>query len=99
MGTTNLDFRSLYLHFECGALLFGSSAIQDIKQDFLTTMQTCRPIMEGNLIYPRVVGAKINLPAGPVGNVFGSPGCVRRLYPDLGGYRPEGAQTQQPYSP
>lgn len=25
-------------------------------------MQTCRPIMEGNLIYPRVVGAKINLP-------------------------------------
>ncbi|WP_243093286.1 phospholipase D-like domain-containing protein [Pseudoflavonifractor sp. AF19-9AC] len=45
VGTTNLDFRSLYLHFECGALLFGSPAIQDIKQDFLTTLQTCRPIL------------------------------------------------------
>lgn len=48
VGTTNLDFRSLYLHFECGALLFGSPAIQDIKQDFLTTIQTCRPILEEN---------------------------------------------------
>lgn len=46
VGTTNLDFRSLYLHFECGALLFGSPAIHDIKQDFLTTLQTCRPILE-----------------------------------------------------
>lgn len=46
VGTTNLDFRSLYLHFECGALLFGSPAIHDIKQDFLTTLQTCRPIQE-----------------------------------------------------
>lgn len=48
VGTTNLDFRSLYLHFECGALLFGSPAIRDIKQDFLTTLQTCRPILEQN---------------------------------------------------
>ena len=46
VGTTNLDFRSLYLHFECGALLFGGPVIQDIKQDFLTTLQSCRPILE-----------------------------------------------------
>lgn len=48
VGTTNLDFRSLYLHFECGALLFDSPAIRDIKQDFLTTLQACRPILEEN---------------------------------------------------
>ena len=46
VGTTNLNFRSLYLHFECGALLFGSPAIRDIKQDFLTILQACRPILE-----------------------------------------------------
>lgn len=32
VATVNLDFRSLYLHFECGALLFDSPAIRDIKQ-------------------------------------------------------------------
>lgn len=46
VGTTNLDFRSLYLHFECGALLFDGPVIRDIKQDFLTTLPTCRPILE-----------------------------------------------------
>lgn len=46
VGTTNLDFRSLYLHFECGALLFGSQAIQDIKEDFVTTLRVCHPVTE-----------------------------------------------------
>ena len=44
VGTTNLDFRSLYLHFECGTLLFGGRAIADIKKDFVTTLETCRPV-------------------------------------------------------
>lgn len=48
VGTTNLDFRSLYLHFECGALLFQCPAIDEIKQDFLTTLPACRPILEEN---------------------------------------------------
>lgn len=38
VGTTNLDYRSLYLHFECGTVLYGSSAVEDIKKDFLQTM-------------------------------------------------------------
>jgi len=35
VGTTNLDFRSLYLHFECGVLIYKSKTIADIKEDFL----------------------------------------------------------------
>ena len=35
VGTTNLDFRSLYLHFECGVLIYASETIKDIKEDFL----------------------------------------------------------------
>ena len=38
VGTTNLDFRSLYLHFECGVVLYHSGAIQAIKDDFLRTI-------------------------------------------------------------
>jgi cardiolipin synthase len=38
VGTTNLDFRSLYLHFECGVLLYSSETIAAIKEDFLHTL-------------------------------------------------------------
>lgn len=44
VGTTNLDFRSLYLHFECGVWLYKNKAISFIKEDFLTTLPSCRQI-------------------------------------------------------
>lgn len=34
VGTINLDFRSLYLHYECGVLIYCSPAIEAIKNDF-----------------------------------------------------------------
>lgn len=44
VGTTNLDFRSLYLHFECGVLLYDTPAVAQVKEDFLTTLPQCRRI-------------------------------------------------------
>ncbi len=44
VGTANLDFRSLYLHFECGACLYDSKTVKDIKQDFLDTLHFCEEI-------------------------------------------------------
>lgn len=44
VGTTNLDFRSLYLHFECGVLVYGNSVIEGIKRDFLETLPLCHRI-------------------------------------------------------
>jgi cardiolipin synthase len=44
VGTTNLDFRSLYLHFECGVLLYHSSVVQAVKADFLRTIPTSHEI-------------------------------------------------------
>jgi cardiolipin synthase len=38
VGTTNLDFRSLYLHFECGVLLYASETIEAVKEDFMRTV-------------------------------------------------------------
>lgn len=44
VGTVNLDYRSLFLHFECGVCLYNSSAIENIKEDFLKTLEICREI-------------------------------------------------------
>jgi len=44
VGTTNLDFRSLYLHFECGVLLYASEKIAAIKEDFMNTLPASQEI-------------------------------------------------------
>lgn len=44
VGTVNLDFRSLYLHFEDGVYLCGASAIEDIHADFAATFPKCEEI-------------------------------------------------------
>ena len=44
IGTTNLDFRSLYLHFECGTCLYKSEEIKTIKKDFENTLADCKKI-------------------------------------------------------
>lgn len=44
VGTTNLDFRSLYLNFECGVYLCGCEAVLSVKQDYLDTLEKCRLI-------------------------------------------------------
>ena len=44
VGTTNLDFRSLYLHFECGVWMYKSSSVAAVKEDFLNTLPLCREI-------------------------------------------------------
>lgn len=44
VGTANLDFRSLYLHFECGACLYDTPEILAIKNDYLSTLSDCMEI-------------------------------------------------------
>ena len=46
VGTTNLDFRSLYLHFECGVLLYKNKAVMEVKEDFLKTLTLCHRMTE-----------------------------------------------------
>ncbi len=46
VGTTNLDFRSLYMHFECGIRISGGTVISEIKKDFLNTLERCKKITE-----------------------------------------------------
>ena len=44
VGTSNLDYRSLYHHFENDVLLYGCEAIGDIKQDFEKLFPQCQEV-------------------------------------------------------
>lgn len=44
VGSINLDYRSLYLHFECGVWLYKTPCIQDIKTDFQQIFKNCRQV-------------------------------------------------------
>jgi cardiolipin synthase len=39
VGTINLDYRSLYLHFECGVSLYRAEAVMQVKEDALNTFE------------------------------------------------------------
>jgi len=41
-GTINTDYRSFYLHYECGVFLSEMEAIQDMKADFVRTLEKCK---------------------------------------------------------
>lgn len=44
VGTINIDFRSLYHHFECGCMLYKAPVIENIKTDFIATLEKCERI-------------------------------------------------------
>ena len=49
VGTLNLDYRSLYLHFECGLYLEKVKCIKDIKKDMLDTIDKCKEVTNENI--------------------------------------------------
>ncbi|MFQ9892487.1 MAG: cardiolipin synthase [Emergencia sp.] len=44
VGTINMDYRSLFLHFECGTLMIGCEALTDLKRDCVDTFAKSREI-------------------------------------------------------
>lgn len=49
VGTINLDYRSLYLHFECALYMKDVPAISDIYDDFKTTFYECIEVTEESI--------------------------------------------------
>lgn len=39
VGTVNMDFRSYYLHYECGVWFYKSKVVLDAKKDYLETLE------------------------------------------------------------
>lgn len=63
VGTINLDYRSLYHHFECAVYMYRTPCISDIENDFQQTLLKCREvtpktIKEEKLSY-KIVGSLI----------------------------------------
>lgn len=50
VGTTNMDFRSYYLHFECSILFFGGPVIQDAYQDIMDTLDVSIEITQEDVM-------------------------------------------------
>ena len=44
VGTVNMDYRSLYHHFECAAYLYRNEAVADVEKDFQETLEQCMEV-------------------------------------------------------
>ena len=58
IGSSNMDYRSFYLHYECGALLYGTDTVPEMKADFLATQAVSKELTHDNF--------KVNFLARPV---------------------------------
>lgn len=60
VGTINLDYRSLYLHFECGCYIYKNKVIRDIKKDFIETINNSNIVTRESIkkynIFKRIIG-------------------------------------------
>ena len=46
IGTSNLDYRSLYLHFENNVILYGTDAVRQMSADFEELFPQCEEVTE-----------------------------------------------------
>ncbi len=44
VGTINLDYRSLYLHFECGVWMYNTDSVQQVKSSTLEALKISRQV-------------------------------------------------------
>lgn len=65
IGSINFDYRSYYLHYECGVWMYDSSALLDLKADFVKALDDCEQItyeeyMQAN-VFVRIFRSLLNL--------------------------------------
>lgn len=46
VGSVNMDYRSLYHHFECGVWMYRSEAVAQVRDDFLRLLPVCNQVTE-----------------------------------------------------
>ena len=55
VGTINLDYRSLYHHFECAAYLYEVPCIKEIEDDFQRTLRECREVTSETIKHEKMI--------------------------------------------
>ncbi|MCM1133565.1 MAG: cardiolipin synthase [Ruminococcus flavefaciens] len=67
VGTINLDYRSLYHHFECATYMYRTSCIPSVEADFQQTLASCRRVTTETIkkekLYYKIVGQILKLVA------------------------------------
>lgn len=65
VGSINLDYRSLHLHFECAVYLYRNRVVRQVEKDFKETLKQCQEItLETCRQYPfgsKIVGKVLRL--------------------------------------
>lgn len=65
VGTINLDYRSLYLHYECGVLIYDNPVVERIEKDFQDTLEKCHKVslaeVAGRPLAMKLVGQVLQL--------------------------------------
>lgn len=49
VGTINLDYRSLYLHFENGVFIYNNPVVREVEMDYQNTLKKCMRISVADL--------------------------------------------------
>ena len=67
VGTINMDYRSLYHHFECATYMYDTACISDIEKDFQETLNVCRKVSYEDIkkekLFTRLTGQVMRLVA------------------------------------
>lgn len=67
VGTINLDYRSLYLHFECGVFIYHNPVVYAIEKDFQETLDKCHKVtlteVRNRSLFTKVYGQVLRLVA------------------------------------
>ena len=62
VGSINMDYRSLHLHFECAVYLYRNPAVQQAEADFQATLKQCQEITQQdckNYPIPKKIAGKV----------------------------------------
>lgn len=67
VGSINMDYRSLYHHFECATYMYGARCIDDIKSDYKDTLAKCQQVtyesIKNDKWYIKLIGKVIKFVA------------------------------------
>ena len=65
VGTINLDYRSLYHHFECGAFIYNNTEVDKIERDFQQTLAKCHKVtlmeVKNRTLFTKITGQVLRM--------------------------------------
>lgn len=65
VGTINMDYRSLYHHFECATYLYKTGCVGEIEEDYQETLKKCSRVTEDSIrkekVSYKVMGALVKI--------------------------------------